>query len=106
MNDAAIAEQLHRNEIRERNQREEQADDAREEENAKKDHEDRMEALKKMNDAILRECGEYYKYWKENATSVQKNKGLEDYQQMKRDEDFKMQEMLTMKTNFWRAAGK
>lgn len=50
----------------EQKKKEEQAD----EENAKKDHDDRMEALKKMNDDILRECVEYYKYWKENATSV------------------------------------
>ena len=53
MNDAEIAEQLYKNNIKERDAKEAEADDERGKDEAQAEEEKRQLALKKMNDQII-----------------------------------------------------
>lgn len=72
MTEEAIAEQLYKNIIKERNEKEDAENEKTLREAAQYQYEKRQQALEKMSNEILVECIEYYKYWKDSATSAQK----------------------------------
>ena len=69
------------------------------------EYKNRVNKIEKTNVKIAQKCNKQYKYWKQTATSTEKNQGLRDFELMKRDEEFKRNEMRVLYANFCEAAG-
>ena len=64
----------------------------------------RLNDIEKINEKISSVCKKQYERWKNTATSTEKNQGIRDFEKMKRDEEFKRNEMRVMYEKFCEAA--
>lgn len=68
------------------------------------EYKNRVIEIEKINEKISSVCKKQYERWKNTATSTEKNQGIRDFEKMKRDEEFKRNEMRVMYEKFCEAA--